>query len=324
MARKNPVRDAVVADIKNRQRAVGKKLSRLKSQGINTSGLDPRRDLHGLSELSLGQLRAYHRTLATFASRETSYVKGVRGQALPGGRFRELKRLEREFNARARGYEASVGHLHVPGAGRTIEARLHDLEAEKFRAGGQRRAFESFNRQAKNINGSAALEDLIKQMKGMLSPAYLNKRMKTQRENLEVMLTSTGDRDVLAKINKLTNNQLNVLIDYTYFMTAVGGRYAFAKALNVDTPQWQAEENEDNAERIRDLIDWAATLPRRADQNKASEYTNTNAGPINLPGKGYTNTNAGPIRTRSSREYTDTNAKPIPTQRRGKRNRGDK
>lgn len=321
MARKNAARDALIADIKKRQRAAGQKVSRLERQGvrIKANKLDPRRNLSELSEMSTRELHRYHESLNRFTSRGHGFVAGVRGKPIPKDRFGELKRLEAQYNARAQAYEASIGNIDVPGAGRTIEARLADLKAEQFRAGGQRRTFETLNRQAKNLTGPEAVEDFIKQMKQMLSPTYLNKRMKIQRENLEQMLTTTGDQDVLKKINRLTNNQLNVLLDYTYFMNAVGGRYAFAKALNVDTPQWQAEENEDNAARVRDLIDWAGTLPRTSDQGTNREYTSTNAKFIPTQQGRWSagNPNAGAINL----PYSNTNAGPIPTQRGGKGNR---
>ena len=98
-------------------------------------------------------------------------------------------------------------------------------------------------------------------MQKKLNPAYLQREMAQQRKILSEMLKTSGDSDVLGKINQMSDEQLNVLVGYTSFMRNVGGRYAMAQSISEDTPRWQSQAFENSRERIEDLSDWAGQLP---------------------------------------------------------------
>lgn len=296
MVRRNPKREARLAEVKHAHRLAGQKVSKLERQGIRVrkEGLDPRVPAHELSQMNSRQLAAYQKQLDAFRSRTNGYVAGKGGQPIQRSTWNAIKRAEAQYNTLAKQYEAEYGNINVPGTGMDVAGRLEMLRRlNKYSGKGQSKTFEERNRTSQGLNGQEAAEEILKNLRNMTGPGYLNKRMRAQRANLETMLTTSGDQDALEKIRKLTNNQLNIAIDYSPLMSLVGGKYTFQKSLNaVDQlrpeDEWMYSENRDNAERILSLVDWASTLPKNSGATRGN--------------------------TRSTKEYTDTNARLIPTQ----------
>lgn len=308
--RRNAVRDALVQEARRRQKAANDKAYRLRNRGVNVGGdsgvTDPRRNFREVRDMNSRQLRSYISKLNGFVSRENGFVPGYRGAAMGRNTWAEYKRLERQYNRVARQYEAQYGNVEVPGLGVNLEQAIRDRGS---RAGGARRTFEEYNREARNITGEQSLKELIADMRKKLDPNYLKERMAGVRENIQKMTEETGDNVVQRRIDELSDNQLAFLVDYTGFMNALGGRYDYQKAMNVseqrDPENWMDNVYEDRAGVILEAIySIRRQIPANGLTNRASksrEYTDTNVSsiPIQFDQR---NTNAGPISTQKPRK----------------------
>lgn len=213
-----------------------------------------------VSNMNSRQLRSYLGKLNGFTSRRTAFVPGVNGNPIDKILFARYKNMENQFNSIASAFEGAIAGVKVPGTGRTIAERQASL-GQGPRAGGDFRTFQQISRDSTNLLGDEAVKKLIKGMEKKLSPGYLAKEMAQLRENLETMLTTTGDTETLTAVRDMSDEKLNILTGYTDFMDKAGFRYDFAKSVSTDTPRWQSQMYDNEKDRVESLVDWAANLP---------------------------------------------------------------
>lgn len=321
MARRNPRREQLLEQVAARQRAVGQKVSRIERQGIRIrkEGLDPRQDMGAVRGMSTPQLHRYLARLDRFQDRSTNFVAGRRGVPIPKADWLEHERLKRAVNRQADAYEVKVGGIRIGPLGRTIGGRLDDRKPpDNARMGGKRRTFERIEREAGNQESAGAVREHIASMRKQLDPNYMKRRMRSQRRALKKMLTTAGEHALLHEMSELSDEQLNIAVDYTDLLEKTEHKYKFATSKNAGEKQQRfvSEAEEAYTESIRDLLTWAGTLPKAIDgetfrSGGAGEYTDTSARPLPIQ--------FNPNDTRNNpdgiRLYTDTSARPVPVQK---------
>lgn len=322
VVRRTRAHEEALAEAKRGRRAVQQKVHRVEratGAKITEYGYNPNTGIRPdqLASMSTLQLRKHIKQQREFLNRGNQFVAGDQGAPIQRSTWNRIVQAQEQINNRARQQELSYSSIEVPGTGMDIGGRLEATRAiNKFRAGGQRKTFEEVNRKVSGLVGEEEARIIASNLESQLKGNYLSKRMKTARENLRVMLETTGDEEVLEKVNKLTNNQLNILIDYSYFLSAVGGRYDYQKSLNVAEQKkaenhWSYSVYTDNEERMNQLIDWAGTLPKSVSKNDANRPTDQRDAGLN--------SNTGSVGQGNDPHgislYTDTSARPIPKQR---------
>lgn len=331
MARRNPRREALEAEVRQAHRYAGQKVSRLETRkgvAIRREGLDPRRNFH---DMSTTQLSHYLGTLRAFNSRATNYVRGENGNPIPDAQWRHYQRLERANNQQAERFEHNLHDITtpVPGLGRTPSEYLADRQGiDRRRAGGQWRTFEKVTRNAEDIAGSDELGKLIGGLEKRLDPGYLDKRMRAQRATIKKIMEETGDTgegSLYNKIANMSNEHLLVLIDETDFMNRLKGKYVFRDS---GKPEWQAQVVEDYSGGMSDQVAWIKKQPKVGTEARKTESSGSS--------RGYTDTNVGTLpvqfnpldtRVRSTPvqfDPNDTRARSNPIVKRNNGKRGPK
>lgn len=246
-------------EVRHAHRLATKKVSRLRSKGVEIgfSDLDPRRDLSRIKRYTEKQLRAYMSELETFRSRKVSYVATARGTPISGSKWREYKRLEREFNKRAERAYSRLSDTFLPSHGMTIGQRDELMRSDLPFAGGERRPFDPIERSVRWIASEKALDKLIKDMRNKVSPEYEQKTVSAQRRVSMKMSRDTGSREIRNALRGLSDDQFSVLWNYTNFPTLLSAKYESTKE---KSPDWLARVADDSNDEIGEMIAWAKEL----------------------------------------------------------------
>lgn len=313
MARRNPRREQLLADVAKRQRAAGQKLYRIKRSGVKTAGIDPRRSMRDVRSMSTPELHRYHAQLDRFVSRGTGFVAGHRGAPIPKSTWNRYVKAEKAYNEKVAAHEAAIGGTPIAGTGMTVDQRQAMLTEKRLPgAGGHFRTWQTIHRTPRGITSAANMEQIAADMEAKLRPGYFNKAMRAQREALEKMLTDSGDADVWKRIKRLNNADLNILVEYTDFMRHVGFKYEQLQTAAEGSKKPKAADAAllDKANnQLRTLADWSTKLGKTPSATVRSEYTDTAAGPIPTKRARFdpSDTRAGSIPL----PYTSTDAGPI-------------
>lgn len=209
------------------------------------------------------QLRRYADQLRSF-NENHGYVRGLDGAPISRSAAEYYRKLERQNNRISEGYEQAVGGVIVPGLGQDIASQIDRRDRQRFVAGGEQATFQKINRDFGDISGQDSINRLIEGLRKKTRPQYLTERISNIRHTIETMLEQSNDQDSVRAIRLLSDEQLNILVDYTPFMNAASGRYEFQKAMNADetySPEnWMTDIFETNLDEVHSLIDWAHTL----------------------------------------------------------------
>lgn len=326
MANDDYTLDELRAIAKNRQAAVGKKISRIArgvsqpvvvhrgrkrtresmpEQGVRIAGTqhDPRRDINVvIKKYNKAQLKNYIATLNEFQSRNVNFVRGAEGTVISAAKWREYVRLENRYNELGERHLNKIADKRLP-SGLTIGDRERDVKPDGFVRLGVEPTQKPFNptkRDVRNIRGEKAMDALIKQMSKRVKNDYLPKRIKEQRKELNAALKVIGDKDLTKMAKTLSDDQFNVLWNYTPFATQIGAVYSVqqSRASNASEQRWHASVYEDYINDAYEVLEWAGARGR-------TEFTDTRARAMAV-----------------QFNPNDTRARPIPVQRPGKGQQG--
>jgi hypothetical protein len=238
-----------------------KKVSRMKRiNGIAISGtdLDPRKPRAEINSMTSRQLTAYHAKLQKFNARTTGYVPSE-GGAIPRSQWSEYKRLEARHNKRVQVYEAMTKDIGLPGQDMTIGQRRATMPADRVKAfsTATNKPLTRFERQSKGINGPKALQKLIAQMNGKLTPDYVQNTVKEQRKQYERMLEIIGDQELIEKSKQMTDGQFNLAWNEGKLADSTVSRYVVA---DVEIGGASGRIEDDSNDDSHRWVDWALTL----------------------------------------------------------------
>lgn len=238
-----------------------KKVSRIKKSGAEISGtsLDPRKPMADVNKMNSRQLRSYMGNLSKFNARGTGYL-GTADGVITRAQWNEYKRLESRYRKRAELYDAMNAAIKMPFADSTVGQRRKNMEADRLTAGGTstNRPYDSkVNRQAKNINGPKALQQLVEQMKNKLKDGYLEKHVKAQRAQYNQLLEGIGDQALIEQSKQMTDAQFAIAWNELGLADAAVQRYA---AKDIEIGRAGQTIDEDVNDDAKQIVSYATTL----------------------------------------------------------------
>lgn len=259
MARKNPEREALLQQVLSRQRAAGKKVSRLKSQGIELAGTknDPRRPANNVKRYNTRQLRAHLERLNTFTSRKTRFAADAHGKLLSPTDWQRYKRAENQINRAKKKVLDKIGDIKAPGAGGlTIAERLKVMTPNRPRAGNPAaNPFTFVQRKSTAFTSSDALKKLTDDLQRKLKSDFLASDLKASHAEARDMLSTLGADRIQSRLDKMSDFHFNILWNFTSFATDVSYPYElYKKILAGEGEKWHEEKLSENLKNAEELI----------------------------------------------------------------------
>ena len=260
MSRKNPERQQLLAQVKARQRAAGKKVSRLKSNGVKVAGTnhDVRRPMDKVERYNTRQLRSYLGQLNTFTARTTRFFPDAHGNPLSPVAVARYKRAEKALNAVRKRNLDKIGDIKAPGAGGvTIRERLKINTPSRPRAVSAANPFTFVTRETKQIANEKALAKLTKDLESKLKIDFMKANIKAGRTSAEEMLLALRQPEMLKTIQEMSDFHFNVLWNGTSFAKDVSTPYHIAQSLigkGSKSDKWMDDILEDNIVDSKQLI----------------------------------------------------------------------
>lgn len=255
---------------RKRRSAVTGKIARIRrNTGVDIAGKgeDPRRPLEVVKRYNKSQLNKYIGELNAFQSRGVGFVAGAGGVPIPKNKWNEYKKLERQYNALGVKHESRVADIFLPTAGMTLRERNATVHP---RAVGEvvNRPYSQVDREPTQIPGAKALDKIIRDMYKKTTKSYLPGEIKKSRKQLNDMLKTAGNGDMVARAKSLSDSQFDTLWNYTNFATLISLSYEMAKLRAADAKErWHDQVVEDSASDIRELFEWASELPEASERN---------------------------------------------------------
>jgi hypothetical protein len=208
---------------KARQRAAGKKISRLKSRGVDIAGTgyDPRKDIANINRLNGKQLNAFIERLDTFTSRSTSFVAS--GNPRDPFTRAQWNRYEKGRKAiRNKGVAEQNKFSNVPLMNQDQTIGQRDSTSATRREGLKTygdvttRLYEDMGPlRSTDVMSPAKLNQIIKSQEKRLAAGYAPKKLAEQREQALDMAASFGDDKMMEDIKDLSDDEFNMWFNYT-------------------------------------------------------------------------------------------------------------
>lgn len=197
------------AQVRARQRAVGKKISRLRSQGVELGGTknDPRRNSELYKRYTRKQLETQLARLNAFQSRSNSFYALGNGQVVTGAQVQKYRRAEAAVNrSRRRLFEIYSGRKI---GGKTLEERIADATPKDSRLINPaiNHNWKPIKRNLKGIRSVEAMEKLRLKLLRQAEPEYLQKQAVEGRNTARELLEYAGQDDVLDAIDTLSKDE---------------------------------------------------------------------------------------------------------------------
>lgn len=269
---KNSRLEGLRAEALKAQRAVGNKISRLKSKkGVKVAGthFDPRVDKEKISRMTSRQAEAHIRKLNKFTDRKTQFEPGVYGRPLRAETFAKFKKEEEKRNASAMAMFNKYANTFLPHKQRTL-AQLADIHIPKrgtLRSG--QNNFAPTDRKSKGFVSEKKLQEALKDLRRKHGPKWDRERAADIRENIHKLSEFSTKHDALmALINGFTDEdgnkvpgvsdiQLIGMWDLGGLADALVNPYGQAMLLNEGDSNIEFSEYEENLDEAFEILDWA-------------------------------------------------------------------
>lgn len=269
------LRDAV----RKRRNAVTAKENSIKRRtGVDIKGTsaDPRRPLDVVNKYNRAQLVAYYNELDAFMDRGNGFVAGANNTPIPRIEWLKYKKLEKQYNSIGAMQFDKIADIFIPTSGMTIAQRDATILPDTLSAQGAivNRPYSIIERSPENVRDAEALQKLIKEMEKKVSKHFLPEQIKSARKQLNQMLVTIGNESLTNQANSLSDEQFNVLWNYTNFATNVSGIYFIMQKQAADSnDRWYSSVVEDYSSDIRELFDWAGSLNTPQESSARSQKT---------------------------------------------------
>ena len=261
--------EALRDEVRRRHRAATKKISKLRGKGVDIGGtkLDPRRSIKTIGHYNKKQMRAYLEVINRFQSRRVGFEAGAEGSVFTKSAWQYYKGLEKRYNNKSVGHLNKIGDTFVPISGMTIRQRDATVRPDFVSAQGavNNRPYNEINLKASNIKGPEALAKLTKSLEKKLARDFLPKELNKSRKEARHMLKIIGDNRSLKILGQLTDNQFDILWNYSGFAMDTSRLYSvYQMKAAGGKDRWVSGVVEDQSNDIREAIQWATTLPTTA------------------------------------------------------------
>lgn len=256
--------------------AVQRKVARLRREkGVEIAGTshDVRISRADIGKMNSRQLHSFMRKAESFTSRSTQFVAGANGVPLDAKRVREFQRKENMLNERHSKIMKSIGDLEAPFTGMTLEQRDKQMRPT-VRAGGEAftRTFEPVKTRIQDVRSMEAIEALDKWREKQLRPTYARERVNSARDELDKMLTRTGQDFFKARFSALSDEQFFTLWEYGPYAGDISAIYEIMKAQSEQSELSDADRQmyEDLSYEINDALTWAESITPTIDLGAAT------------------------------------------------------
>lgn len=259
MAKINDLR----AQVKKRQRQVGNKISRIKSQvGAHVAGteFDPRKPIASINKMSSRDLNRLLNRLNAFQSRGFQFEVGAKNAPLLRADANRLKLVQSQVNKLAGLRAERVADIPLPGMPpgdpNTVGLRK-GMRAQSMEGKTVNEPFRYKDIDLGRISGQKALSQLLAQAEKMTRRGHLGREIRKHRNEMKAALEIMGESDMMDELDNLTNFQFDTLWSVPGFAESIFADYEKMKkrsAEEIDTDDSIVDES-------RDFLDWARQLP---------------------------------------------------------------
>lgn len=264
MANRRDEIEALRAEVRRRHKAATSKVSRLRSRGVELgdTGYDVRRDLSKIKRYNAPQLKSYLNQLESFVDRKNAFVPGDSGVPLPAAKWREYKRLEKQYNRIGNREFETISDTVPFKPGMSTPRDRRERLSKRALGAAVNSPYQEINRDSRNVTSVNALDKLTSQMRNKTSQTFLPRELSKSRRQLMDMLVEIGNSEYVDAVSDLSDHQFNVLWNYTSFATEISSDYEIMK-LRARGEAERAHEkiHEDNTHAISDLLQWAGSIP---------------------------------------------------------------
>lgn len=249
-----------------RQRAAGKKISRIKSNtGAVIAGteFDPRTSRANINRLNARQLQARLNRIESFIARPNQYVADAENRPVPRAIYQRYQRAEAVSNRMKQQRMDQVGNIQLPQGDYTIRERHAAFHAGMGPA--QRRQMPNqvdvfpFNRPAGAFASADAMVKVAKYLEQSTTPAAQKRRMRAMRDQAESMVKVMNSKRVMSTLQNLSNEQFDVLWTHTNFARLMSFAYEFMMD-RAGSDAWVREIFETQVGEAEDYINWASKI----------------------------------------------------------------
>lgn len=254
------------AEAQRKLTAVQRKVARLRRvKGVEVAGTshDPRIERARIAKMSTRELNKFIAKANEFTSRKTQFVAGANGVPLDAERVRRLEAREKAIRNKTQKVMQSIGEFTAPFTGMTIEQRDAQMRPS-VRAGGEAftRTFEPVKTRIQDVRSNEALDALEKWRDKQLRPTYARERVNSARDELNKMLTRTGQDFFKARFNALSDEQFFTMWEYGPYAGEVSQIYEIMSATGDGGELSDVDRQifEDLSYEINEALTWAESI----------------------------------------------------------------
>lgn len=245
---------------KAKQAAAVRKVSRLKAKGVDIAGseFDPRKSWNTVKNYNSKQLSAYSKRLDEFNNRYNRFVGTSDRSPVQLSEFRRYKAVEKAYNAIADNVLGTVGDMLPPGSGETINERFSGKLKNRPVGDTTNRPFTKHDLSSRNFRTPASMRKMFGALKAKLQPDYASKSNDSAMASVNKILDDLGEPDLKKAIGDLTEEQFNVLWNWTGFSELLVEKYISEKERR--SGKRKELMTSDNLEEGFRLVNWASNL----------------------------------------------------------------
>lgn len=260
------------AEVARRQKAAQAKIGRLRRKGVQLEGseFDVRRDPTRVARYNRSQLNSYLGQLNEFTQRRVQFVPGAEGVPIRAHVFRHAQRTAREFNEFVSRHESGVNDIFIPKQGMTSAEFRRDVEGSRKRGkGGRARPLTAEIRNSFEFVSEDKIKAWRDSMERKMRPNYLEGTLQKQKYQMLQIVDMYGQEDMSDIARSLTDEQINVLWNYTDApRDAYTGYHMMQLMAAGKADETFANIQEDASSDLREWLQWAQTLPARGGRKR--------------------------------------------------------
>lgn len=258
---KNDELKALRNQVKHLQRNAGKKVSRLRSKGVNLagSGVDPRKDPKLIDRYNRTQLKTQLERLGEFNSRKNQYVPGVGGRPIPKVEWDKYKRTEKKFNQNILDIRAKIDNVRLGNSAMTIGQRYEVMvpKTGPSMGGGSMRYFP-MSRSSRGVTGPDSIQRLIDDLEKKMEPNYQSEQESRLRDNFDHLLKYSGRDDLRALANELNSEEFAIIWNFSPVVATLAENYHSILAMISDgDAALELSGVEESFDEVKDILEWA-------------------------------------------------------------------
>lgn len=259
------------AEVARLRRATTRKVSRLKQRsGAQVSGteFDPRRKPHVEGRYTQRQLATYRDQLQGFLSRKNQFVGGASGVPIPRSEWDRYKTAEKAYNAKVNEHFQRVADIELPAPiphtrGETLGSRMERMTPSHRHLRNEvvNSPYDPLERSPRSVVSRDKLAKLIESLEAKMAPDYDERQAEASRDQFRRMADEIGDAELKDRVDKLSDEQFDVLWNYTSFPWDLSLDYEVHRLLHEGKDRPFLREAAENARKgFERLITWAGKL----------------------------------------------------------------